>query len=80
LAGCWRPGAATAAPDTGTGQVLRGRISPTCRDTLRVRLEQSAARGDATLAVAGLHRAAVHHQRAAVHLELPIIHRFERLA
>src|ERR1017187_7220780 len=27
-----------AAPDTGTGQVLRGRISPTCRDTLRVRL------------------------------------------
>ena len=28
-----------AAPDTGTGQVLRGRIWPTCRDTLRVQLE-----------------------------------------
>jgi serine/threonine-protein kinase HipA len=53
-----------AAPDTGTGQVLRGRISPTCRDTLRVRLEQFAARGDVTFAVVGLHRAAVHHQEA----------------
>lgn len=39
--------------DTGTGQVRRGRISPACRETLRVWLERFAGRDDVTFAVEG---------------------------
>lgn len=38
---------------TGTGQVRRGRISPACRETLRVWLERFAGRDDVTFAVEG---------------------------